>query len=63
MHAITSQPTTGTNVREFRQPDPMLAIERAMQQLIDSGRARFITLIATTADGHMTEIELAEPRQ
>ena len=60
---IAIKPATGSNVRKFPQADPLLAIERLMQQLIDTGRARFATLILTADDGRQTEIELKAPQQ
>ena len=64
MHAITTiKSTTGANVRQFQQPDPLLVIERAMQQLVDSGRAHIATLIITDCDGRQTEITVGGTEQ
>ena len=60
MHAIT---TTSTNIKQFKQPDPLLVIERLMQQMVDSGQAVYVTLILTEDDGRQTEIEIKAPRQ
>jgi hypothetical protein len=64
MHAITNiKPITVATIKQFQQPDPMRAIESLMRQMINSGRARFATLILTDDDGYTTEIELVAPKQ
>ena len=63
MYTITSQTTAGTNVRQFKQPDPLLVIERAMRQMIDTGQAMYVTIIATDCDGRQTEITVGGTEQ
>ena len=55
--------SSNTNIKQFQQPNPIRTIESLMRQMVDSGRAQFITLIATASDGHMIEIEFAAPKQ
>lgn len=64
MHAITTiKPSAGATIKQFPQPDSLRAIERAMQQLVDSGRAHIVTLLVTEDDGRLTEITVGGTEQ